>query len=266
MNGERLGILGGTGWLGQALGLHLLQKGMVAPADLVILNRSGRAPGYAAFPGVRLARDMTEMQELCGPIVLSVRPEDFPVPGFAPGGRLLVSFMAGVPMARLRALAPAARIVRAMPNGGASSGNSYSPWFAEELDEADVAFTRRLLSAFGREDRVESEDQVDILAAISGSGPAYPALMAEALLRKARALGLPQDVAERAVEAVVVGSAAALAGRAAEAGAIIAALKSYRGITAAGLDAVEAAGFGAALAAAIDAAVEKARRMGREGG
>jgi hypothetical protein len=53
----RIGILGGTGWLGQALGLALLRGGIVAPGDLVILNRSGAAPGYADFPGVTLVRD-----------------------------------------------------------------------------------------------------------------------------------------------------------------------------------------------------------------
>jgi pyrroline-5-carboxylate reductase len=110
----RIGILGGTGWLGQALGLALLRGGIVAPGDLVILNRSGAAPGYADFPGVTLVRDMAALQAQAGPLVLSVRPEDFPVPGFAPGARLLISFMAAIPMGRLQALAPDARIVRAM--------------------------------------------------------------------------------------------------------------------------------------------------------
>lgn len=260
-----LGILGGTGWLGQALGLNLLQKGLVAPGDLAILNRSGHAPGYAAWPGVHLARDMAGLQALCGPLVLSVRPEDFPVPGFAPGPRLLISFMAAIPMARLRALAPEARIVRAMPNGGATQGQSFTPWFAPDLPEADAALTRRLLSAIGTEARVDTEDQLDILTALSGSGPAYPALMTQALLRKALALGLPPAIAEAAVEAVVAGSAAGLAGRVTEAGAIVDSLKSYRGITAAGLEAASAAGFAAALDAALDAATDRARRMGREG-
>ncbi|MBE2276094.1 MAG: NADP oxidoreductase [Rhodobacteraceae bacterium] len=261
----RIGILGGTGWLGQALGLALLRGGIVAPGDLVILNRSGAAPGYADFPGVTLVRDMAALQAQAGPLVLSVRPEDFPVPGFAPGARLLISFMAAIPMGRLQALAPDARIVRAMPNGGASTGRSYSPWFAGgDLPAGDIALTRRLLAAIGTEDRVDSEDHLDILSALSGSGPGYPALMAQAMHAKALALGLPPAIAERAVEAVVAGSAAGLAGGVPGAGEIVAALKSYRGITAAGLDAAEAAGFSRALDAALDAAVATARRLGRE--
>ena len=154
---NRLGIVGATGWLGQGLGLNLLQKGLWRASELVILNRSGQMGGYADHPGVILARDMDEMQALCGTIILSVRPEDFPLPGFAPGNCLLISFMAAVPMARLAALAPEARIVRAMPNGGATSGTSYTPWLAGALDAGDVALTRRILSAMGDEDRVESD-------------------------------------------------------------------------------------------------------------
>ncbi|GAB1479883.1 pyrroline-5-carboxylate reductase dimerization domain-containing protein [Paracoccaceae bacterium] len=257
---NRLGIVGATGWLGQGVGLNLLQKGLWSASDLVILNRSGQMGGYADHPGVILARHIDEMQALCGTIILSVRPEDFPLPGFAPGNCLLISFMAAVPMARLAALAPEARIVRAMPNGGATSGTSYTPWLSGALDAKDVALTRRILSAMGDEDRVESEDHLDILTALSGSGPAYPALMARALHRQALALGLPAAIAERAVASVVCGSAAGL--RVTEADRVIAAMMSYRGITAAGLQAAQEAGFEAALEAALTAAVARARAMG----
>ncbi len=258
--GDRIGILGATGWLGQALGLGLLRAG-VAPGDLVLLNRSGSAGAYAAHPGVTWVRDAGEMLGLCDTVVLSVRPEDFPPEGFAPRGHLLVSFMAAWTFARLREVAPKARLVRAMPNGGAATGTSYTPWVAPDLSDADAAPTRRLLTAFGTEDRVETEDQLDILSALSGSGPGYPALLARGLLAVAAEFGLPQAVAERAVASVVAGSAGQLAGG--DPQAIIDALKSYRGITAAGLAAAEAAGFEAAIATAIRAAVARARAMGR---
>jgi pyrroline-5-carboxylate reductase len=261
---SRLGIVGATGWLGQGLGLNLLERGLMVPGDLVLLNRSGPSAAYAKFPGVIWARDMAGMQDLCDTIVLSVRPEDFPVAGFAPGKRLVISFMAGVPMDRLAALAPLARLVRAMPNGGATTGNSYTPWLAQGLDTADQARVRQILSAIGREDRVETEDHLDILTALSGSGPAYPALLARALLRVGLELGLPQPIAARAVEAVVAGSAAGLVGGAERADEILAAMLSYRGITAAGLAAAEAGGFDRAIRAAITAATAKARSMGRE--
>lgn len=255
-----LGIVGATGWLGQGLGLNLLRRGW--PAErLVLLNRSGPSPAYDGFPGVIWVRDMADLLARSGPVVLSTRPEDFPLPGFAPGDRLLISFMAVHRMAHLAALAPQARIVRAMPNGAAPEGRSWTPWLGD-VGAEDAALVRHLLSAIGAEARVETEDQIDILTALSGSGPAYPALLAQALLAAAAEAGLPDHLALPAVEAVINGSAAGF--RVAEAEAVIATMQGYRGITAAGLDAANAAGFGPAVLAAIRAAVAKARASGRE--
>lgn len=258
----KVGIIGATGWLGQALGLHLLARGVVAPSDLVLLNRSGPSAAYDAWPDVTWARDVAQMQDECATIILSVRPEDFPVSGFAPCDHLLISFMAVHRLASLRALAPKARIVRAMPNGGASDGQSFTPWVADDLPPEDESWTRRILSAFGTEDRVQTEDQLDILTAISGSGPAYPAMLARAMLNAARGFGLPEDIARRAVESVVCGSAEGLRGRVDGAGDVVEAMRAYRGITAAGIDAATGAGFEGAVDAALAAAVARARALG----
>ena len=261
-----LGILGGTGWLGQGLGLGLLRQDLWPQGHLMLLNRSGQAPAYAPWPGVRMARDIGDLQRSCSVIVLSVRPGDFPPQGFAPEGQLLISFMAGVTLAQLRALAPGARLVRAMPNGGAVSGTSWTPWLGEDLRPGDEDLVRRILSAMGEEARIESELQLDQLSALSGSGPAYPALLVEALYRKALAMGLPEGIAWPAVRSILTGAAPALQSGPAAAGEVLEAMHSYRGITSAGLSAAEAAGFGEAISAALDAAVAKAAEMARDKG
>lgn len=259
----RLGIIGATGWLGAALGEALLRRGIWPAEELVLLRRSGGEGPYADHPGVIWARDAGELCEKCGTIVLSVRPEDFPVPGFRAGDHLLISFMAGWTLARLRGIAPGARLLRAMPNGGASTGQSYTPWVAGEgVTAADAALAARLLAAFGAEERVETEAQLDYLSALSGSGAAYPALLAQAMLAHARGMGLPDGVAQRAVEAVICGSSGLLAGRMGGLDGLIGAYMSYRGITAAGISAAQEAGFSTAMATALDAAFAKAQRMG----
>ena len=258
----RLGIIGATGWLGQALGLNLLRQRVWPAEDLVLLNRTGPSEAYAEFPGVIWAHDAHEMLEQCETVVLSVRPEDFPVPGFAPRDNLLISFMTAWTIDRLQNLAPAARIVRAMPNGGASTGQSYTPWLVGPgITASDLALTARLLSAMGQEDRIETETQLNYLSALSGSGAAYPALMARAMLTDAAEQGLPEPVALRAVEAVICGSTGLLAGKLAEVPALLDAYMSYRGITAAGLAAAEAAGFEQAIRSALSAAMAKAEAM-----
>ncbi len=253
-----LGILGATGWLGQALGLRLLAQGLVSEGDLLLANRSGRREAYAAHPGVV----WTDVAGVCAAdvIVIAVRPEDFPLEGFDPEGKLVISFMTVWTLAKLQRLCPSARIVRAMPNGAAPVGRSYTPWVGQ-VGAEDGARVARLLSAIGPQDRVASEDHLDYLAALSGSGSAYPALMARAMLADALSRGLPEQVAHAAVEAVICGSAPFLEGRMGELGAILDTYRAYKGVTAAGLDAAEP-GLNQAMTEALAAAFAKARALG----
>jgi pyrroline-5-carboxylate reductase len=260
----KLGIIGATGWLGTALGTRLLAQGWPQEA-LLLMNRSAPRDAYAAWPGVRWVTDAATVSKGAEVVVLSVRPGDFPMPGYGPGPRLVVSFMTAWSLERLAALHPGAGIVRAMPNSGAPLGQSFTPWVAGPgLSDADRALVRRLLAAMGDEAEVASEDQLDYLSALSGSGAAYPALMAQAMLDHAAGQGLPPDVAQRAV-ASVLASGGAMAPDVAAVGAMLAAYHGYRGITAAGLRAAEAAGLPHALAAALDAARDHARTMTRDG-
>ena len=74
-----------------------------------------------------------------------------------------------------------------MPNGAATEGRSFTPWVAGPgLSDADAALVRRLLAVMGEDAQVESEAQLDYLSALSGSGSAYPALMAQARLAAGR--------------------------------------------------------------------------------
>ena len=165
-------------------------------------------------------------------------------------------------MAELQAIAPGTRIVRAMPNGGATTGQSYTPWLPDAgVTADDKSLVARLMSAMGQEDEIATEAHLHYLSALSGSGAAYPALMARAMLDHAAGQGLPLPIAIRAVEAVICGSAGLLSGRLAEIPALLDTYHSYRGITAAGLSAAGAAGFEAAIHAALSAASDKARTM-----
>lgn len=261
----RLGIIGATGWLGQALGLNLVSKRVWPEQDLVLLRRSGSGDAYAAYSGVTWARDAEELCDLCQTVVLSVRPHDFPVSGFRPKDHVLISFMAGWSLRQLQDLAPEARIFRAMPNAGATMGKSYTPWLAGPgAAQADKVLVSQILAAIGQEERLETEDQLHYLAGLSGSGGAYPGLMAQAMLADARAFGLPDAIANRAVEAVITGSVGLLAGRIDKVDALLDSYMSYQGITAAGLSAAVESGFQTALREALAAAFAKAKSMGAE--
>ena len=249
----KLGILGATGWLGGALATRLVAGGW-PEADLVLANRSGPR-GFA-----RAEWTTTAEVAKADVVVVAVRPEDFPTPGFAPDG-LVISFATVWTLEKLRALAPRARIVRAMPNSGAPQGASYTPWVGD-VGPADAALVTRILGALGDVVRLETEAQLDYMAALPGSGMAYPALMAQAMLSHARAFGLPGAVAQRAVEAVVVQASQGLAGRMGDLDAVLELYRGYKGVTAAGIAAAEP-GMAQALHAALEAAFAKAVDLGR---
>ena len=257
----RLGLIGATGWLGSALGVRLLEKGLIAPGNLTVLNQSGRRGVYEAWPEVAFAADVPGLVAASDVIVLSVRPESWPDLSLQAQGRLVISFMAGI---RAQALsASRGRILRAMPNAAAEIGASWSPWWASEaVTSADRATARLILSAIGTEEEIPREDHIDLMTAVPGSGAAYPALLAKAMADYLVAQGLPEATSWRAAEAAVCGGARMLEGDAARAIGLIAAYQDYRGTTAAGLQAAEAAGFGKAVEVAIRAAARKAAEMG----
>ncbi len=261
----KIGIIGATGWLGSALGAGLLSHRIVRQGDLVLLNRSGPRPDYHGHADVVWARNVADLAAQSGVIVVSVRPEDWPRLALRAEGRLVLSFMAGVDTATLAGCG--GRIVRAMPNAVAEIGASYSPfWAAEDVSDADRDTVRRLLSAIGTTDELETEAQIDLMGALPGSGAAYPALMAVAMAGFMRARGVSEAIAWRAAEAAAIGGARLLEGRITEAPALLAAYRDYRGPTEAGLDAAEAAGFNQAIEAALTAATEKSRQMTRDVG
>ena len=139
----RVGIIGGTGWLGGALGRALVDKGL---AEVAVLNRSG--PQDYGGRRVRWAQDLADLVALSDVIVVSVRPGDWPGLGLRAEGRLVLSFMAGVGLDTLAR--SGGRIVRAMPNAAAEIGASYSPWVAGPgVTAADRAAVALVLGAIG---------------------------------------------------------------------------------------------------------------------
>ena len=251
----RVGIIGGTGWLGGALGRALVDRGL---AEVALLNRSG--PQDYGGRRVRWAQDLPDLVALSDVIVVSVRPEHWPDLELRAEGRLVISFMAAVGLDRLASCG--GRLVRAMPNAAAEIGASYSPWVAGPgVTEADRAAVALVLGAIGSGEELPEEGQIELMSALSGSGPAYPALLAQAMLAFLAERGIAPDTAARAVEATVCASARLLEGRVAEAPAMVQTFIAYRGITCAGLEAAEAAGFSAAVHAALTAAMAKAAAM-----
>lgn len=256
---RRIALVGASGWVARNLGPAMLNRGVCAPEDLVCVYRTDRSEAYARWPQVRWTTDVARAVVDADTVILSVRPQDFRAGEFSSSGRLVVSLMAGVASAEVARRTGADRIVRAMPNAAVEIGRCYMPWHATgPLTDDDRRLVAGILASVGAADEVSSEHQVDVLSALSGTGHAYPALLAGALFAAARAQGLDDAVAARAVEAIVCDAAQLLRGRVADTDAVIEQFMGYRGVTAAALTTARARGFDEAVERAIAAGVERA--------
>jgi pyrroline-5-carboxylate reductase len=255
----RIGIIGGNGWIGGAIARAAVGAQLLPPRDLSLSCRS-TPPGW--LPDAHWTHDNQALAERSDVVILSVRPQDWPAIAVTAPGKLVVSCMAGVALADIVARLGTERVVRALPNAAAEVGRSYTPWTATaRVTDADRSTVRRLLDTFGIEDEVATEAEIDYMSGMSGTGPAYPALLAVAMMRDAVAHGLPPDVARRAVVALLVGTGRLFEKTNEDPEATVAAFIAYKGVTAAALEAMRASGFEGAVSAGLAAALKKSLEM-----
>src|SRR5439155_12544344 len=149
-------------------------------------------------------------------LVIAVKPQvaDEVVPALAPRvgpSSIVLSIMAGRTLRGLERALPQAALIRAMPNLPAAIGRGITvavPNARVSGRQRDLA--DRLLGAIGAVEWVEDESLLDAVTAVSGSGPAYVFLLAEALGQAGAAAGLPVELAARIARATICGAAALL--------------------------------------------------------
>lgn len=261
--GGTLGLIG-CGQLGAAMATALLRAGAVEPARMWIANRSGPVPALAGFAGLNWTGDVPALTAKCDTLLLALPPATGRALRIDGAGRLVVSVMAGVSVDALGALSGGARVVRAMSSPAAAIGMAYSPFFAGAgVTEADRAAVRALLSACGTSDEVPEESQIDVFTAITGPVPGFVAAFAASVQDYAQAQGVDAEVARRAVGQLFHAAGAMLAGSDRPAAEFVQEMVDYAGTTAAGLEALRAAGLPEVVAQGLEAARRRCLTIGR---
>ncbi|HUH49468.1 MAG TPA: pyrroline-5-carboxylate reductase dimerization domain-containing protein [Mycoplana sp.] len=256
----RIGVIGGAGWLGGAIAAAILDAGIVEPQDLSL---SYRRECPQRFPGAFWTSDNQALADRSDVVILSVRPADWPGLNVNAEGKLLISVMAGIRLNALCEHHQTRRVIRSLPNAAAEVRKSYTPWIAiAEVGDADRAIVRAVFDACGIQDEVRSEAEIDYLTGLTGSGPAFPALLAEAMMADAVAHGLDRQMAQRAVNTLIVGAGRLLEQRDDCPTDTVQTFLDYRGTTAAAIEEMRAAGFSTAVARGLSAAFQKSVRMG----
>ena len=217
----------------------------------------------ATFPGVDVSVDLVPADGH----VIAVKPGDVSAVCralAATGPARVLSIAAGVTFAALEStLADGSQVVRAMPNTPAVVGvgaAAIAPGTAATDD--DLAWAESLLGAVGTVVRV-TEPLLDAVTGLSGSGPAYVFLVAEAMIDAGVLAGLPRDISRALSVQTLLGAATLLATGDDGPEALRAAVTSPGGTTAAGLQVLEQHGLRAAFLDAVAAATERSRQLGQ---
>ncbi|WP_323716907.1 pyrroline-5-carboxylate reductase [Paracoccus aminovorans] len=202
-------------------------------------------------------------------LVIAVKPQMMAdvLPRLSVGAEtLVVSVAAGVTLGAYEAAFPAAPIVRTMPNTPAAIGQGITAIIGNaRAGAAEMALAEALMSAVGRVVRLEREDQMDAVTALSGSGPAYVFHMIEAMAAAGVAEGLSPDLSLVLARATVAGAGALAVAEDEDPGKLREAVTSPGGTTAAGLGALmdPDSGLPPLMRRTIAAAAARGRELGK---
>ncbi len=257
-----LAIIGG-GNMGAALLSGMLAADVVTTEQIVVVEAQDprRQELVELFPGVAVADSIPA----CDAAVLAVKPPDIPevaAAASAAGATRLLSIAAGVTTAAIVAAAgDGVAVLRTMPNTPALVGEGVSALCgAPGVADDDLDWAEAILRGVGLVVRV-AEPQLDAVTGLTGSGPAYVFLIAEALMDAGVVAGLPRATAEQMVAQLLVGSAQLLTERGDPAG-LRAMVTSPAGTTAEGVRVLEQRAVRAALIDAVLAATNRSRELG----
>jgi pyrroline-5-carboxylate reductase len=261
---KRIAILG-TGRIGEALLSGLLSSGWT---DLVATSRSeARVAELRERHGVEATTSNADAVAGAGVVVVAVKPQDIDallaeIHDAVSPEQTVLTVAAAIPTAHIEARLPAGiPVVRAMPNAPSTVHEGMAGIAAgAHAGDEHLAVAEDVLLHLGRVVRVP-ESAIDAITAVSGSGPAYFALLAEAMIEAGILLGLSREVSTTLVVQTMLGTAKQLRDEGMHPVELREAVTSPGGTTIAAIRELEQAGVRAAFLNAIQAAMTRAREL-----
>ncbi|MEM8639949.1 MAG: pyrroline-5-carboxylate reductase [Cyanobacteria bacterium P01_G01_bin.54] len=264
----QLGLIGG-GVMGEAILSRLLQQTVYTPAQVIVSDPAAQRRDYLAQE-YQVAVTAENGAAIAAPtILLAVKPQVFsamagalPAPTYA-HQPLLLSILAGMPLARLEAGLPGCPVIRAMPNTPAIVGagvTAIAP--SQAVTPAQLDQAKAIFGAVGPVVEV-AESLMDAVTGVSGSGPAFVALMIESLADGGVAAGLPRPVANQLAQQTVLGTAQLIIDSGLHPGQLKDRVTSPGGTTIAGVATLEQHGFRSAVIEAVQAAAARSQELGQ---
>ncbi len=255
--------------MAEAILSRLLHQQIYTPDSILVSDPQAQRRDFLRHTyNVQVSEDNQESANAEEVVMLAIKPQvlDRVVAGLAgsPQKPLIISILAGIPISRLEFAFPDHPIIRAMPNTPATVGAGMTAIAVGKLIEAyHVTVAKSIFSAVGQVVEVP-ESLMDAVTGLSGSGPAFVAMMVEALADGGVVAGLPRAIARKLALQTVLGTARLLE----ESGTHPAELKdqvtSPGGTTIVGVAVLEKMGFRAALIEAVRSAFRRSQELGKQ--
>jgi pyrroline-5-carboxylate reductase len=262
----------GAGKIGESLLAGLLTSGWRTPEEIVVTGRRPeRVHELVQRYGVRGTTSNAEAVPNCEVVVLAVKPQDFDgllgeIGPVVSAGQTVLSVAAAIPTAAIEARLPSGvPVVRSMPNAPSTVHEGIAGICGgAHADEEHLALAEEVLLHLGAVVRVP-ERYMDAVTAVSGSGPAYFALLAEAMIEAGILLGLTRETSTQLVVQTMFGTAKLLRDEHMHPVELREMVTSPGGTTIRAIRELEQAGVRAAFLNAIEAAMERSRELAAGG-
>lgn len=259
----------GAGMMGSAVVTGIVNHNVLKAEEIFISDPdTGKVKKLHEELGTNIASSNSDAVMNADAVLIAVKPQFLDgalcsIKESLPSEALVMTIAAGVPVVRYLHALEAERIIRIMPNTPAQVGEGVCAWFATgavTTEQKELAV--QILSSLGMVFEVKRESDLDLVTAVSGSGPAYVYLFIESMVDAAVQIGLPRPLSEKIVLQTVLGSSVYLK----QAGKHPVILKnevtSPGGTTAAALAAMEKEGLRTAVTEGMIACLKKTIELG----
>lgn len=266
---KTIGFSGG-GMMAEAIAAGLISSG-IAPDNIIVFDIMGSRCIYLAQRyGVRIAETNAEIVQFADIIILAVKPNIVStvlaeIGSTIGSDQLVISNIAGVKISSIEAmLSNPVPVVRVMPNTPALIGMGASALsIGSNADSSHINMALQIYGAIGKAIEI-SEDKLDAVTGLSGSGPAYVYMMIEAMADGGVRMGLPRATALTLAAQTVAGTAMMALDSDEHPAVLKDRVTTPGGTTVEGLAALERNGFRNAVIEAVTAAAKRSEELGRK--
>lgn len=270
MSEYKIGFIG-AGKMASAIIKGLIKTSFAMPEDLIASQAEKElVDEKSKILGIKVTADNKELAPSADTIFIATKPNQVEevlkeISPFVTSEKLIVSIAAGVTTEKLEANLPeGTRVIRVMPNTPALVGEGMSGMVGgKNATEKDLEFIKELLSTIGKCIIVDNESQIDIVTAISGSGPAFYYKVINEIARAGERLGLDYEKSLLLSIQTAIGSAKMALNREISMEELISNVATKGGCTRVGVDCMEDNNTEKLFYDVIKSTTEKAHALGK---